>query len=78
MEKNNIETIVKTILSEQTGADVEDIKMEDGLAEEMHLGPSEITDFLSKLEENGIETTNIENPLDLTVGELIDHIVLNS
>jgi hypothetical protein len=78
MEKNKIEEILKATLAEQIGVEVADINSDDTLSDELHLGASEITDLLSKLEERGIETNSIENIQELTVSEIADEISLNS
>lgn len=78
MEKNNIEDTIKAILAEQIGVEIADIKSDDTLSEELHLGASEITDFLSKLNEKGLVTDSLENIQELTISEIADEVSLNS
>ena len=63
---------IKQLLAEQLGIDVSDINEEDTLATDLHMVPSDISDFLRTLEEEGFETTKIDIAEVETVEELIE------
>ena len=70
-----IKNIVLKKLSEHIGVEVEDINMEDFLDEDLHLNAAEISDFLQKLSEEGIDIEESELESVETVSDLIDQIL---
>ncbi len=70
--KNNPAEIIKNLLAELIGVDSEDIKDEDYLDEDLHMGPTEIADFLGKLQEKGFDAAILEKPSELSVGEIAE------
>lgn len=62
-------------LAEHIGVEADDINLDDFLDEDLHLNVAEISDFLQKLSEEGmeIEESKLEN-ID-TVSDLIDEIL---
>ncbi|KKQ24415.1 MAG: hypothetical protein US62_C0044G0006 [Candidatus Woesebacteria bacterium GW2011_GWA1_37_8] len=63
--------LFKQTLAEFLGLDVEDIGNDDGLYEELHMQPSDLSDFLHKLGELGFDTTKT----DLTKVESVDDLI---
>jgi acyl carrier protein len=63
---------IKTLLAEMLGIDVEDISDEDFLADDLHMSPSEISDFLAKLEDAGIDTSSVDVKEIETFADLAD------
>ena len=51
---------VKQLLADYIGVEVEDIKDEDFLVDDLHMSPTEISDFIESLENEGINTSKIE------------------
>jgi acyl carrier protein len=70
----------KQILAEFIGVSVEDIDNDDSFSEDLHMQPSDLSDFVHILEENGFDTkrvdlSKIESVADLTESlELEDNI----
>ena len=58
-------------ISKQTGVDTEDINIEDSLVEDLHMRPTDITDFLEALGEEDSDAAKI----DLTKIETIEDIL---
>jgi hypothetical protein len=65
---------IKNLLASLIGVEAEDIKNEDYLDEDLHMGPTEIADFLSKMQEKGLNVSDLEKPSELTVGEIAEII----
>jgi hypothetical protein len=72
MKPNNPEATVKALLAEQLGVETEDLKDEDYLDEDLHMGPVEISDFVAKLQATGLDISELENPTELSVGEIVE------
>lgn len=51
---------VKTVLAEQLGTEPEEIKNEDNLQEDLHMQPSDLFDFVQKLEATGYDTQKLD------------------
>lgn len=82
MEKNEknqqkVERVVKELLAEILGIETDDIDQNDYLTDDLHMGPTEITDLAEKLSQKGVLIP--ENTLQeiSTVGELIEYITNN-
>lgn len=73
--EQKIKLIVLTKLADHIGVESEDINLDDGLIEDLHLNPAEITDFLQKLSEDKIEIKEDDLEEIETVSDLIDHIL---
>ena len=76
--ENNIEKLIISTISEISGADVSDIKSEDFLIDDLHLGPTELTELLEKLSEKGCDTSKLENIQEMTVSDLTEELTLSS
>ena len=65
---------VKKHLAEYLGVEIEDIDDEDSLTQDLHMRPSDLTDFLETLKTNNIDTNTVDLTEIETVGELIDAV----
>ena len=70
-ENNPIKTI-KIILAGLIGVEPEDIKNEDYLDEDLHMGPAEVADFLQKLQEQDFDTASVEKISELSISEIAE------
>ena len=70
-EEPVIDKLVKTIIAEQIGVEVDDIHMNDRLDEELHMRPSDISDLLLKLESEDLDIKEIDVTEISTVEELV-------
>ena len=73
--EQKIKSLVVNKLAEHIGVDSEDINMDDFLDEDLHLNAAEISDFLQKLSEEGVEIEESELENIETVSDLIDEIL---
>jgi len=64
--------IIKKLLAEAIGADVEDIDLEDLLTEDLHMMPSDLADFSETLESRGIALEDIDLTSLVSVEDLIE------
>jgi acyl carrier protein len=71
METNKIK-LVKSLLAEMLGVDMEDINEEDSFTDDLHMGASEISDFLEKLDNSGIDPAGVNIKETETITDLID------
>ena len=62
---------VKKLLADFLGVDVDDIKNEYTLSGELHMAPSDITDFVEILKTDGVDTSS----LVLTEAETFDDLI---
>jgi acyl carrier protein len=51
---------IREVLSQFLGTDSEDIADEDSLINDLHIKPTELSDFLKTLEEEGFDTVNVD------------------
>ncbi|OGM21047.1 hypothetical protein A2714_01795 [Candidatus Woesebacteria bacterium RIFCSPHIGHO2_01_FULL_38_9] len=71
-DKKSTETKVKEALAHHLGVEPEDLNLEDSLATDLHMRPSDISDFLGSLEEKEIDTSTIDLLQIDTVEELVE------
>jgi acyl carrier protein len=65
---------VKTYLAEYLGTEPEDINDEDSFSEQLHMRPSDISDFFTTLEGKGVDTSLLNIEETQTVSDLIEFI----
>lgn len=72
-DRNIIKTkeFIRELLAQLLGLEPDDIKDDDLLSTDLHMRPTDISDFLAILDENGIDTTK----LDLTEIESFSDLV---
>ena len=74
MEESNIEKIIKRIIAEHLGVDVEDVQDEDHLTRDLHMSAADLTDVIEKLSTAGLDTDNINPQKIKTVKNLQESI----
>jgi len=50
---------IKGLLAEHLGLNIDDIKDDDTLVEDLHMVPSDLSDFLKTLDENGFDSSSL-------------------
>ncbi len=73
-DKSDINNLVKKHIAQYLGVEVEDIDEEDSLIQDLHMIPTDLTDFLETLNQEGVDTTKVDMTQIETVGELIETI----
>jgi acyl carrier protein len=67
-------TIIK-LLAEHIGVEPEDIKREDFLFEDLHMSPTDLTDFMETLTSTGVDVTKIDLSSIESVEDLLDALI---
>lgn len=75
MEKTKLSQF-KQILAEFIGVSVEDIDNDDSFSEDLHMQPSDLSDFVHTLEENGFDTKRVDLSKIESVSDLIESLEL--
>ncbi len=70
--ENNPGKTIKIILAGLIGVEPEDIKNEDYLDEDLHMGPAEVADFLQKLQEQDFDMAGVEKISELSISEIAE------
>lgn len=73
-DSEQIISIVKSTLAEYIGVEPEDIEDDDSFVEDLHMNPTDLTDFIAKLQELGVEVTEPDFTDSETVGEFIENL----
>ena len=73
MNKDIKDQIIKS-LSDHLGVEPEDIKEEDSFEDELHMRASDLSDFMSTLQDLGINTEEVDLTEIETVGDLINSL----
>lgn len=72
----DIETL-KRELAEYLGLDSEDIDLDDDLSEDLHMMPSDLTDFIEILKSKNINTSGLNISKILTFKDLVEQLELD-
>lgn len=72
LQNNSIAKTVINQLAEHLGLNIEDISSEDSFLSDLHMRPTELSDFLQELGEQGLETNDLDLPSIKTVSDLIE------
>lgn len=76
MENNNSQKNVRVVvmknLSTQLGVEPDDLHDEDSLKEDLHLKAVDLTDLLDHLQNEGLDTSEVDFEEIETLGELIE------
>ena len=64
-----------TLLAEHTGADEEELSSEDRFQNDIHMSPTDLADFVEKLNTAGFDTTKLDFMEIESVGDLIENII---
>lgn len=73
----NVKDLVKKTLAEHLGLEVDDIKDEDSLSNDLHMGPTDLSALIEKLESERVDTTTISLTEIETVNDLIEALDQN-
>lgn len=66
---------IKKQLAEFLGVGVEDIETQDSLTNDLHMSPTDITDFLQTLESDGYNIDKLDLNKIETLDELTDSLI---
>jgi acyl carrier protein len=69
--------ITRKVLSQILGTDFIDIQLEDSFTEDLHMGPSELADFIQLMNEKGFSLDDLDLEEIGTVEEFVDYLVNN-
>ncbi len=69
---------IREILAAQIGVEPEDLNEEDSFAEDLHMTNLDLTDFVHKLTEAGVDPSDIDLASIETLGELMESLGLIS
>ncbi len=64
--------LIKSRLAEHLGVSIEDIAHDDSLREDLHMSPSEISDFIALLKKFGVQIDAAEFANIETLNDLIE------
>lgn len=68
----SISELVKEVLATQIGLEPDDIHDEDLLGEDLHMSPTDISDFVGSLTTKGLDTKDLELTKIETVSDVIE------
>ena len=71
MENTKTKEAIIKLLAEELGVEPEDIKEDDSLSLDLHMKPTDLTDFFQKLEDSGFNVAKI----NLTDIETVEDII---
>jgi acyl carrier protein len=65
-------TKVRELVAEHLGVETDDISIEDSFSNDLHMGPTELSELIEKLESMEVDTTKIDLTEIETISELIE------
>lgn len=68
-------SLIKDLLAQSLGVDVEDINDDDSLTDDLHMSTSELVDFVESLRERGMDTSSLDLAGIDTVAELTESLI---
>ncbi len=71
--KTQMKDKIKQLLAEQIGVEAEDINDDDSFAEDLHMSPSDLSDFVHSLANSGFDIGSV----DLADIETVDNLLEN-
>jgi acyl carrier protein len=74
MEKSDLSSKIKKLLVDQLGLELTDVEDEDSLIEDLHMTPSDISDFMEILKSNGFDTSKLDFTEIETFGDLYEKL----
>ena len=63
------------LLAEHIGTDEEELSSEDTFQNDIHMSPTDLADFVEKLNTAGFDTTKLDLTEIESVGDLIENII---
>lgn len=76
-EYNDIKESVRKLLSDFLGIEPEDIEEDFSLTEDLHMKPTDLTDFMEILSSKGYDTESADFSEVETFSDLIDFLTLH-
>lgn len=76
-EENEIRHHVKKLISDFLGIEIGDMEDDFSLTEDLHMKPTDLTDFFIKLSDAGFNTDKLDIAQIETLEDLIDELTLN-
>jgi len=73
-EGNKLRSVIAKSLAEHIGVEADDIKDDDFFFDDLHMNPTELSDFVHELETLSIDTTKIDMEELETFEDLLDQI----
>lgn len=67
-----VDSLIKETIAEQVGVDVEDVSADDSFSDDLHMGPTELSELIERLWKKGIDTTRINLSDVITVSDLVE------
>lgn len=77
MEDINYKSKIKKLLAEHLGIDITDINDTDSLTADLHMEPTDVSDFIKTLEDEGFDISKIELTEVETFEDLLDSLAGN-
>jgi acyl carrier protein len=74
-DTNITEQKIITLLAEHIGTDEEELSKDDAFQEGLQMSPSDIADFIEKLNQAGLDTSEVDLTQITTVDDLVDKVV---
>lgn len=75
INENAIETKIRESLAHYLGIEKDDLNDDDSLIHDLHMKPSDLSDFLETLQTNGVDTQDIDLTEIDTLGDLVESLV---
>ena len=72
--ENKIEKLIKQLLADHLGIDVDEIANEDSFIDNLGMGAADLSDFFELLSKKGLDTENLDFPELETVADLIENL----
>ena len=69
---SSISELVKEVLATQIGVEPDDIDEEDMLSDDLHMSPTDVSDFVGSLTTKGLDTKDLELTKIETVSDIIE------
>jgi acyl carrier protein len=71
-KSKEIDSLIKETIAVQLGVDAEDVSVDDSFSDDLHMGPTELSELIEGLGKKGIDATRIDLSDVVTVSELIE------
>jgi|GEM_PF-1650593 hypothetical protein len=73
-EGNKLRSLVAKALADHIGVEADDIKDDDFFFDDLHMNPTELTDFVHEIESLGVDSTKINLEELETFEDLLDQV----
>lgn len=72
--ENKIEKLIKQLLADHLGVDLDEIASEDSFIDNLGMGAADLSDFFELLSKKGFDMGNLDLPELITVADLIENL----